>query len=86
MLGLPAGTSACLFGMDGVVTQTALVHAAAGKEMSDNFLRRRARQAGGTFVPFDSAHDYEDYEDYEDGKPRLVSTESDRPAFEREGH
>lgn len=57
--------------MDGVVTQTALVHAAAWKEMSDNFLRQRARQAGGTFVPFDSAHDYEDYED---GKPRLDGT------------
>ena len=73
MFGLPAGTSACLFDMDGVVTQTALVHAAAWKEMFDSFLRERARQTGEKFVPFDSAHDYEDYVD---GKPRLDGTRS----------
>ena len=59
--------------MDGVVTQTALVHAAAWKEMFDSFLRQRARQAAEKFVPFDSARDYEDYVD---GKPRLDGTRS----------
>ena len=37
MFGLPDGIAACLFDMDGVVTQTAVVHAAAWKEMFDGF-------------------------------------------------
>jgi beta-phosphoglucomutase-like phosphatase (HAD superfamily) len=59
--------------MDGVVTQTALVHAAAWKEMFDNYLRQRAQQTGEKFVPFDSSHDYDNYVD---GKPRLDGTQS----------
>ena len=73
MFGLPAGTTACLFDMDGVVTQTALVHAAAWKDMFDKFLRQRADQTGEKFVPFDSS---KDYGDYVDGKPRLDGTRS----------
>jgi len=73
MFGLPEGTSACLFDMDGVVTQTAVVHAAAWKQMFDGFLRQRAQQAGEKFVPFDSTRDYDDYVD---GKPRLDGTRS----------
>jgi beta-phosphoglucomutase family hydrolase len=73
MFGLPAGTTACLFDMDGVVTQTALVHAAAWKDMFDKFLRQRAEQSGEKFVPFDSS---KDYGDYVDGKPRLDGTRS----------
>ena len=73
MFGLPAGTLACLFDMDGVVTQTALVHAAAWKEMFDRFLRQRAEETGAKFVPFDASHDYDDYVD---GKPRLDGTRS----------
>jgi len=73
MSGLPAGILACLFDMDGVVTQTALVHAAAWKQMFDDFLRQRAGQTGEKFVPFDSSHDYEEYVD---GKPRLDGTRS----------
>jgi beta-phosphoglucomutase family hydrolase len=73
MFGLPAGTLACLFDMDGVVTQTALVHAAAWKEMFDRFLRQRAEETGAKFVPFDSSHDYDEYVD---GKPRLDGTRS----------
>src|ERR1700760_3853155 len=68
MFGLPAGTTACLFDMDGVVTQTALVHAAAWKDMFDKFLRQRAEQSGEKFVPFDSS---KDYGDCVAGKPRL---------------
>ena len=73
MFGLPDGTTACLFDMDGVVTQTALVHAAAWKDMFDKFLRQRAEQSGEKFVPFDSS---KDYGDYVDGKPRLDGTRS----------
>jgi beta-phosphoglucomutase family hydrolase len=73
MLGLPAGTQACLFDMDGVVTQTALVHAAAWKAMFDDFLRKWSGQHGQPFVPFDPARDYDEYVD---GKPRLDGTRS----------
>jgi len=73
MLGLPDGVTACLFDMDGVVTKTAVVHAAAWKDMFDKFLRQRAEQSGEKFVPFDTA---KDYGDYVDGKPRLDGTRS----------
>jgi beta-phosphoglucomutase family hydrolase len=67
MLGLPDGVTACLFDLDGVLTQTAKVHAAAWKQMFDAFLRERAQREGTAFVPFD-AHD--EYDAYVDGKPR----------------
>src|ERR1700759_3721070 len=73
MFGLPAGTTACLFDMDGVVTKTALGHGAAWKDMFDKFLRQRAEQSGEKFVPFDAT---KDYGDYVDGKPRLDGTRS----------
>jgi beta-phosphoglucomutase family hydrolase len=73
MLGLPDQVAACLFDMDGVVTQTAVVHAAAWKEMFDDFLRERARATGTEFVPFDPVADYDAYVD---GKPRLDGTRS----------
>ena len=44
MLGLPDGVTACLFDLDGVLTQTAKVHAAAWKQMFDEYLRERAEQ------------------------------------------
>jgi beta-phosphoglucomutase family hydrolase len=68
VLGLPDAVTACLFDMDGVVTKTAVVHAAAWKQMFDEFLRTQPGQA-----PFD---DVKDYDDYVDGKPRLEGTES----------
>lgn len=67
MLGLPDGVRACLFDLDGVLTQTAKVHAAAWKEMFDGFLRTRAEKAGETSRPFDAVSDYDEYVD---GKPR----------------
>ena len=73
MFGLPDGVAACLFDMDGVVTKTAIVHAAAWKQMFDDFLRERAKENGTEFVPFDSDHDYGNYVD---GKPRLDGTRS----------
>ena len=57
-LGLLPETRACLFDLDGVLTQTARVHAAAWKEMFDEFLRRRAQQTGEPYVPFDAGPDY----------------------------
>jgi beta-phosphoglucomutase family hydrolase len=67
MLGLPDGVSACLFDLDGVLTQTAKVHAAAWKQMFDEYLRARAEHGGEDFVPFDRERDYDEYVD---GKPR----------------
>jgi beta-phosphoglucomutase family hydrolase len=63
MLGLPAGVSACLFDLDGVLTQTAKVHAAAWKATFDEYLRRRAARTCDEFVAFDPVGDYEQYVD-----------------------
>jgi beta-phosphoglucomutase family hydrolase len=60
---LPEGITACLFDLDGVLTQTAKVHAAAWKEMFDAFLLDRTRQSGEPFVPFEIATDYVQYVD-----------------------
>jgi beta-phosphoglucomutase family hydrolase len=73
MLGLPDGVTACLFDMDGVLTQTAKVHAAAWKAMFDEFLRQWAERHGQEFVPFDPVGDYDNYVD---GKPRYDGVES----------
>lgn len=67
MLGLPAGIQVCLFDLDGVLTDTAAVHAAAWKEMFDEFLRDYSEQHGIAFVPFDAR---KEYDAYVDGKPR----------------
>jgi beta-phosphoglucomutase family hydrolase len=72
-LGLPDQVQACLFDLDGVLTQTAKVHAAAWKEMFDAYLRRRADQRGEPFVAFDPVGDYDAYVD---GKPRADGTRS----------
>ena len=71
MLGLPDAVTACLFDMDGVITQTAKVHDAAWKEMFDEFLRAWSAAHNQPFVPFDPVHDYDEYVD---GKPRLEGT------------
>jgi beta-phosphoglucomutase family hydrolase len=73
VLGLPAGVSACLFDLDGVLTQTAKVHAAAWKQMFDDYLRGRAEQRGEQFVAFDPVADYDEYVD---GKPRAEGARS----------
>ncbi|MBW5482485.1 beta-phosphoglucomutase family hydrolase [Streptomyces bambusae] len=67
MLGLPDHVSTCLFDLDGVLTRTAKVHAAAWKRMFDDYLRQRADREGSAFVPFDAVHDYDEYVD---GRPR----------------
>ena len=73
MLGLPRTIRACLFDLDGVLTRTATVHAAAWKEMFDEFLQERAAQSREPFVPFDAASDYLAYVD---GKPRYDGVRS----------
>jgi beta-phosphoglucomutase family hydrolase len=73
MLGLPDGTRACLFDLDGVLTDTASVHAAAWKQMFDDYLRTRASREGTPFQPFDVKADYGPYVD---GKPRLAGTDA----------
>ena len=73
MLGLPDGIRACLFDLDGVLTKTAKVHAAAWKAMFDEYLRNRAERTSAPFVPFDPIADYDEYVD---GKPRYEGVAS----------
>jgi beta-phosphoglucomutase family hydrolase len=72
-LRIPAGIRACLFDLDGVLTKTAIVHAAAWKQMFDEYLRDRSQQTGEPFVPFDP---HADYDEYVDGKPRYDGVRS----------
>lgn len=60
---IPDGITALLFDLDGVITQTAKVHAEAWKEMFDAFLRQRAETSGTPFRPFEIATDYPRYVD-----------------------
>jgi beta-phosphoglucomutase family hydrolase len=71
-LGLPDNIVACLFDLDGVLTQTAKVHEAAWKEMFDAYLHDRAANTGEAFRAFEPA----DYDRYVDGKPRFDGVRS----------
>ncbi len=62
-VGLPSGIRACLFDLDGVLTKTAHLHAAAWKATFDPFLLERSAQTREPFVPFDSALDYDRHVD-----------------------
>lgn len=70
-LGLPDQIRGCLFDMDGVLTRTATVHAAAWKQTFDELLARRAAQAGQQMQPFDVEADYDRYVD---GRSRADGT------------
>jgi beta-phosphoglucomutase family hydrolase len=77
MLGLPDGVRACLFDLDGVLTDTASVHKKAWKAMFDSYLRERADRTGEPFDEFDIAADYLDYVDgkkREDGVRTFLSS------------
>lgn len=63
ILALPDGISACLFDLDGVLTQTAKLHAAAWQEMFDAFLVERALRSGEETRPFELPADYAEYID-----------------------
>jgi trehalose 6-phosphate phosphatase len=58
-----AGPDAAVFDLDGVLTYTARVHAAAWKELFDEYLRLRAERGGEPFRPFDADADYRAYVD-----------------------
>lgn len=73
MLGLPDGVRVCLFDLDGVLTKTAEVHAAAWKEMFDAYLQERSRTTGEPMAAFDAVGDYDTYVD---GKPRYEGVRS----------
>ena len=64
---------AVLFDLDGVLTDTAKVHAACWKRMFDDFLRQRAAEYDEPFRPFDIATDYKLHVD---GKPRFDGVRS----------
>jgi len=72
-LGLNQDIRVCLFDMDGVLTKTATVHAAAWKQTFDALLRRLDARDSRPFEPFD---DVKDYEKYVDGKPRADGVRS----------
>jgi Cof subfamily protein (haloacid dehalogenase superfamily)/beta-phosphoglucomutase family hydrolase len=81
-LGLPPRTRACLFDLDGVLTQTARLHASAWKETFDEYLRARADKTGQQFVPFDPVHDYTAYVDGKlrvDGARAFLASRDIRP-------
>lgn len=69
---LPDGIDACLFDLDGVITRTAKVHAAAWAEMFDDYLARRGALSGESHDPFS----HEDYLAHVDGKLRLDGVRS----------
>lgn len=85
---------AMLFDLDGVITRTAAVHAAAWKQLFDEFLSMRALKGGEPFRPFDVESDYRHYVDgklrYEGARSFLESrgivlpygTPDDRPGDE----
>jgi len=72
-LGLPSRVEALLFDLDGVLTQTATLHAAAWQHTFDDYLRARATTGGERFVPFDPVADYARYVD---GRPRIEGVRS----------
>ncbi|MCJ8166237.1 beta-phosphoglucomutase family hydrolase [Pontibacter sp. E15-1] len=59
---------ALILDMDGVITNTAMLHAEAWKKLCDSFLKQRSEQDGNTYKPFDFV---EDYRAFVDGVPRL---------------
>jgi beta-phosphoglucomutase-like phosphatase (HAD superfamily) len=72
MLGLPRTIRACIFDLDGVLTMSAEVHAAAWADTFDRFLLDQAHVHRRPYVPFDSGHDY----DLVAGRPRLDGVRS----------
>jgi len=59
---------AVLLDLDGVITDTASIHARSWKRMFDEYLRERSSRTGEPFRPFDIATDYKLHVD---GKPRF---------------
>jgi len=70
-MGIPA-FEAVIFDMDGVITKTAITHAAAWKKMFDEYFQKRAAQLNEIFVEFTQ----NDYLAFVDGKPRYKGVAS----------
>ena len=68
LLGVPESTRACVFDLDGVLTDSGALHAAAWGEVLDDLLLRLTEPTGWHFIPFDRVADYAAYVD---GRPRL---------------
>ena len=69
MLGLPTTVRGCVFDLDGVLTASAEIHAAAWKDVLDGFAFRRSELAGHRFAaqPFGM----QDYWEHIHDRPRL---------------
>jgi HAD superfamily hydrolase (TIGR01509 family) len=71
MVGLPTVVLACVFDLEGVLTGTASIHAAAWADAFDEFLSRRLEQTGERFAAFRPFNPAIDYYEHIHGKPRL---------------
>ena len=70
---MPEFFDAAVFDLDGVITFTARVHAAAWKQLFDDYLRSRQQRWGEPWREFD---EYSDYHQFVDGKPRYDGVQS----------
>jgi beta-phosphoglucomutase-like phosphatase (HAD superfamily) len=61
MLGLPSNVEACLFDLDGVLTDSGALHVWAWGLVFDDFLLRLGEKTGWHFIPFDRDADYRSY-------------------------
>ena len=68
MLGLGAAVTACVFDLDGVLTNSAVLHASAWTDVFDAFFLALAQRTGLEFKRFDRIADYGAYLD---GRPRI---------------
>lgn len=68
LVGLAPGTEVCIFDLEGVLTDSGVLHARAWAEVFDDLLRTLAEQTDLHFVPFDVR---DDYRAYVEGRPRL---------------
>ncbi|MGH2449296.1 MAG: HAD family hydrolase, partial [Chloroflexota bacterium] len=68
----PNKISAFIFDLDGVITSTARLHAAAWKQMFDEYIKKRSKRDNVQFEPFQDS----DYRMYVDGKPRYDGVKS----------
>jgi HAD superfamily hydrolase (TIGR01509 family) len=76
MVGLPPEVLACVFDLEGVLTGSASIHAAAWADAFDEFLARRLEQLGERFAAFRPFNPQTDYDKYLHGKPRLEGVHS----------
>jgi len=73
MIPTPNNFDAVIFDLDGVITDTARVHAAAWKSLFDEYLRGWSVEHAEDFRPFDLERDYRCHVD---GKPRYDGVRS----------